>query len=290
MYPFFKKWMIRNNIDSLHNSAYNPNDWTTWNYRTINADSPGHWRGLYAYAYNTDNPLEEPWKVAGLSQEPNDFRNKHGFNFNTVTFWNNLFAYYNITGLPVPVDANGDLKEPNALFFNNSITNAEIVLMKEDWEFGDGSPAEMAWKRSSEYPFIEFILMMLTKPFKVFYDYKTEVAQAISIYNSREGFDTTSILQEKDLYEFKLGSKLGGFVNNFRLLAENTSLNNSRYTDIPKDNFDLVIHSGEPNRSEFFSAIIIEKVSLDESYPSYLLNETPNYLQGDIVLNTNDGK
>jgi hypothetical protein len=290
MYPFFKKWMIRNNIDNLHNSAYNPNDWTTWNYRTINADSPGHWRGLYMYAYNTDNPLEEPWKVAGLSQEPSDFKTKYGVQFNTVTFWNNLFAAYNITGTPVPVDANGDLKEPNALFFNNSITNAEIVLMKEDWEFGDGSPAEMAWRRSSEYPFIEFILMMLTKPFKVFYDYKTEVAQAITIYNSREGFDTTSILQEKDLYEFKLGSKLGGFVNNFRLLAENTSLNNSRYTDIPKDNFDLVIHSGEPNRSEFFSAIIVEKVSLDESYPSYQLSETPNYLQGDIVLNTNDGK
>ena len=73
MYPFFKKWMIRNNIDNLHNTAYNPNDWTTWNYRTINADSPGHWRGLYMYAYNTDNPLEEPWKVAGLSQEPHDF-------------------------------------------------------------------------------------------------------------------------------------------------------------------------------------------------------------------------
>ena len=127
MYPFFKKWMIRNNIDNLHNSAYNPNDWTTWNYRTINADSPGHWRGLYMYAYNTDNPLEEPWKVAGLSQEPSDFKTKYGVQFNTVTFWNNLLAAYNITGTPVPVDANGDLKEPNALFFNNCITNAEIV-------------------------------------------------------------------------------------------------------------------------------------------------------------------
>ena len=290
MYPFFKKWMIRNNIDNLHNTAYNPNDWTTWNYRTINADSPGHWRGLYMYAYNTDNPLEEPWKVAGLSQEPHDFRNKHGFNFDTVTFWNNLFAYYNITGIPVPVDGNGALKQPNELFFNNSITNAEIVLMKEDFEFGDGSPAEMAWRRSSEYPFIEFILMMLTKPFKVFHTYKDQVAQGITIYNSREGFDTNSIIAEKEDYEFKLGSKLGGFVNNFRLLAENTSLNNSRYTDIPKDNFDLVVHSGEPNRSEFFSAILIEKVSLDESYPSYQLSETPNYLQGDIVLNTSDGK
>ena len=136
---------------------------------------------------------------------------------------------------------------------------------------------EMAWRRSSEYPFIEFILMMLTKPFKVFYEYKDEVAEGIRIFNSREGFNTGNILQEKDLYEFKLGSKLGGFVNNFRLLAENTSLNNSRYTDIPKDNFDLVIHAGEPNRSEFFSALIVEKVSLDESYPIYQLADTTSY-------------
>ena len=86
--------------------------------------------------------------------------------------------------------------------------------------------------------------MMLTKPFKVFHTYKDQVAQGITIYNSRGGFDTNSIIAEKEDYEFKLGSKLGGFVNNFRLLAENTSLNNSRYTDIPKDNFDLVVHSG----------------------------------------------
>ena len=156
-----------------------------------------------------------------------------GGDFTDPASWFTLFNEYNITGKPVPVDGNGIMKTPNELFFNNSIGNSEISLMNEAWEFGDGSPTEMAWKRSSEYPFIEFILMMLTKPFKVFYEYKDEVAEGIRIFNSREGFNTGNILQEKDLYEFKLGSKLGGFVNNFRLLAENTSLNNSRYTDIP---------------------------------------------------------
>jgi hypothetical protein len=290
MYPFFKKWMIRNNIDNLHNTDFDPNDWKTWNYRTIDADSPGHWRGIYQYAYNTDNPLFEPWKAVGLSQEPGDFKLKYGIDSNTIHFWTTLFADYNITNLPIPVDSNGVLKEPNELFFNSSITNSEIVLMDEDWEFGDGSPTEMAWRRSSEYPFIEFILMMLTKPFKVFYDYKTQVAEGVTIYNKKEGFNTTNILQKKQNYDFKLGSKLGGFVNNFRLLAENTSLNNSRYTDIPKDNFELIIHSGEPNRSEFFSALIIEKVSLDSSYPVYSLADTTGYYAGDIVLNSSDGK
>ena len=50
--------MIRNNIDNLYNTDYDPNDWKTWNYRTIDADS--HWRGIYQFAYNTDNPLFEP--------------------------------------------------------------------------------------------------------------------------------------------------------------------------------------------------------------------------------------
>ena len=76
--------MIRNNIDNLHNTAYNPNDWTTWNYRTINADS----RTMEDYICMLiilTILLKNLWKVADLSQEPHDFRNKHGFNFDTVT-------------------------------------------------------------------------------------------------------------------------------------------------------------------------------------------------------------
>ena len=131
---------------------------------------------------------------------------------------NSLFTANNITNTPVPVDANGNLRTINDAFFNNSITNAEIGIMDEDWEFGDGSPVEMAWRRSSELPFAEFLLAMLTKPFKIFYEYKDEIYKAVSIYNSREGYNTASIESEKAQYEFKLGSKLGGFVNNFKLM------------------------------------------------------------------------
>ena len=290
MYPFFKKWMIRNNIDDLQNTNYKSDDWRTWNYRTIEADSPGHWRGIFHYAYNTDNPKEEPWKVIGLSQEPENFRTTYGTNFGDPAFWNNLYTANNITDLPIPVNAQGGLLDVNSLFFNGSLGASEISRMTEDWEFGDGSPKEMAWRRSSEYPFIEFILMMLTKPFKILHTYKDEIDQTISIHNSREGINTSQVLAEKQQYEFKLGNKLGGFVNNFKLLAENTSMSNSKYTEIPKDNYDLVIHSGEPNRSEFFSAIVIEKVSMDSSYPVYQLGSTPTYEIGDIVLNPSDNK
>ena len=104
------------------------------------------------------------------------------------------------------------------------------------------------------------------------------------------GIDTDLVLADKDNYSFKLGSKLGGFVNNFKLQTENNSLSNSRFTELPADNFDLFVHAGVPNRSEFFSAIVLEKVSLDVDHPVYALADVSTYLKGDIVLNSNDGK
>ena len=55
-----------------------------------------------------------------------------------------MFTDYNITNTPIPVDSNGDLKPVNELFFNSSITSSDVVLMKEDWEFGDGS--QQKWR------------------------------------------------------------------------------------------------------------------------------------------------
>ena len=69
MYPFFKKWMMRNNIDSLDNDSYDVTDYKTWNYRAKNEDSAGHWRGQLLHAYGTDRPTLEPWKALKLSQK-----------------------------------------------------------------------------------------------------------------------------------------------------------------------------------------------------------------------------
>ena len=288
-YPFFKKWMIRNNIDNLYNDTFDPDNWKTWNYRSINEQSPGHWRGIMQYVYGTDNPVVEPWVAVGLSQKPDNFDALHGNDYTQISFWENLKAAY-IKDWPVPVDSYGQIATMNDLFFSGAITTAEISTMDQDWEFGDGSPVEMAWRRSSEYAFAEFLLMILTKPFEVLDNYATQVDNIISYYHEREGFSTSSITAQREQYEFKLGSKLGGFVNNFKLLSENSGLSNSRYTDIPSDNYDLFVHAGEPNRSESFSAIVVEKVSTDVAYPTYNMNSTATYNAGDIVLNPYDHK
>ena len=148
----------------------------------------------------------------------------------------------------------------------------------------------MAWRRSSEYAFAEFLLMLLTKPFEVIDNYNQQIDGIMEFYHAREGYSTLAITAQRKQYEFKLGSKLGGFVNNFRLLSENSGLSNSRYTDIPRDNYDLFVHAGEPNRSESFSALVIEKVSIDASYPTYAQTDTASYIAGDIILNPYDKK
>lgn len=289
LYPFFKKWMLKNNIDTMPNDTFDIDDWKTWNYKSINDVSPGHWRGLFEYVYGTDQIFTEPWKILKRSQKPVDFDSNFGTDYTTVTFWEDLIAASGLA-VPVPVDEFGNLKTPNELFFNNSITSEYYDQLSLDWEFGDGSPEEFAWRRSSEFPFIAFIGMMLLKPVEVISNYSTQIDNAIRVFAKRDALNVDSIIREKANYQFKLGSKLAGFVNNVKIFSENSSLSNSRFTQIPEDNYKLTIHAGEPNRSEFYSAIIIEKVSLDQSHPAYDIDNVLLYKKGDVVLNPSDKK
>jgi len=290
MYPFFKKWLMRNGIDSLDNDSFDSTELKTWNYRAKNETVSGYWRGQLLHAYGTDRPLQEPWKAIKLSQKPANFDTFYGSDYTLTSFWSTLINTNSLT-CPIPVDGSGNLKTPSELFFGSvSFSNEEIELMKQSWEFGDNSPIELAWTRSSEFAFAEFMLMMLSNPFKVIYDYSTQIQNIISYSNNNEGVNTAEVVALKSDYTFKLGSKLGGFVNNFKLQSENNSLANSRFTELPSDNFDLVVHAGVPNRSEFFSAIVLEKVSLDLAHPVYSLSDVATYYKGLVVLNTGDGK
>jgi len=299
-YPFFKKWMIKNNIDELRNTAFDINNWKTWNYRAISDDIPGSWRAILNYVYNTEFIFTQPWLTLGLTERPQEelfgwieddgYEALGGYfedvDFTAYSFWDQLKTRAGATW-PIPVDANGNLRDILTLF---NLQADDKQILKQDWEFGDGSPEELAWRRNSEYPFVEFLMMIQQNPFKVLDDYDTQIRNIVDYYNKREGYSVATTIGERDGYTFKLGSKLGGFVNNFKLFSERNSFSNSNVSEIPKDNYDLFVHAGEPNRSESFSAIIIEKVSLDAQYPFYTVGDTASYKIGDIVLRQNDGK
>ena len=132
-YPFFKKWMIRNNIDNLYNDIFDADDWKTWNYRSLNDQIPGNWRGIMQYVYGTDNPVAEPWVTVGLSQKPDDF-DVYGTDYTQEQFWNNIKIAFS-KEWPVPVDSNGQLETISNLFFANTITTSDVTLLDQDWEF-----------------------------------------------------------------------------------------------------------------------------------------------------------
>ena len=71
--------------------------------------------------------------------------------------------------------------------------------MDQAWEFGDNSPIELAWTRSSEFVFAEFLLMLLTNPFQVMYDYRTEMKNIITYSNKNEGIDTDLVTETKPI-------------------------------------------------------------------------------------------
>ena len=149
---------------------------------------------------------------------------------------------------------------------------------------------EMAWRRSSEYPFIAFLGMLLLRPVEVNTKYRDSIDTIVGYFLDKDDISVENVTRERDNYEFNLGSKLAGFVNNVKIYIENSGLANSRFTEIPKDNYNLFVHKGEPNRSEFFSAVIFEKVSLDTQYPKYDIADTADYRKGDIVYNELDKK
>ena len=59
----------------------------------------------------------------------------------------------------IPVDEQGNLKPPRDFLVEDAVqTN-----VSDNWVYSDGSPAETAWRRSSEYPYVLQILAATIK-------------------------------------------------------------------------------------------------------------------------------
>jgi len=74
-------------------------------------------------------------------------------------------------GLVIPVDASGNLRSPQDIIYTT--TTDSTLEINNSWKFGDGSPAEYAWKKSSYYPFAIAEAMYLARPalfMSTFYD------------------------------------------------------------------------------------------------------------------------
>jgi len=195
----FLRWVGTNRIDYSSNTTFQASDPFTWNYRRfrdiINGESlPGSWRSIYRYFYDTDRPHTHPWEMLGFSDKPSYWDDRYGpapYTGANLLLWTDLSLGYIHAGLRqgydlryqrpriiddtgavvqrglldiIPVDDSGNLISPEKILvadFDSAKANISFAV-------GDIGPAELAWRRSSDYPFSVNLSMALMKPAKYF--------------------------------------------------------------------------------------------------------------------------
>jgi hypothetical protein len=249
--PLFLKWTGSFGVDFKSNDTFDELNSFTFNYSSsidsIHKNSlPGNWRGIYKYFYDTDRPHTHPWEMLGFTNKPEWWDLEYGlapYTSGNLILWNDLEEgrilqgdragvdpLYSRPGLNsiIPVDDSGNLLSPSDTglattpVINPSDPNRIILLrsdqIAEDWKFGDGAPAENAWRRSSYWPFAVQTLMALSNP---------------ASYSAKM-FDTSRMILNKtnqyrygELNEFISPSKValfGDIVNGNRILASGYSV------------------------------------------------------------------
>jgi hypothetical protein len=183
----FYEWAAEYNV-SYVNSFYDAEDMFTWNWSSsldkLSDHQPllGYWRGIYRWFYDTEYVNTKPWEALGLSIKPTWWDATYGVapytGANTV-LWEDIaqgiirdpaglrFSTYgpktfgpNSVLEVIPVDASGNLLDPNDSVVGILNTSAS----QNDFVFGDGAPAEEAWRRSSIYPFAQLRTQILQNP------------------------------------------------------------------------------------------------------------------------------
>ena len=186
--PNFFKWATLIDRDFTKPLSYDKNNSLTFNYRGQIApdgrEVPGYWRGIYRWLLDTDRPNICPWECLGFSIEPTWWQEVYGpapYTSDNKVLWQDLSeGVIKEPGKPVdrnpkfarpflidciPVDASGNLISP---LFSNMAAGIITQGTAGDFVFGDVSPIEAAWRRSSYYPFSLLLTSILLKPANTF--------------------------------------------------------------------------------------------------------------------------
>jgi hypothetical protein len=183
--PGFERWGSANGLNYRTNDTFDIEDPMTWNWSSVTnkitgKQLQGHWRGIYQYVYDTDRPHTHPWEMLGFNNEPTWWTNRYGpapYTSNNHILWGDLeagrifagarrginprYARVNLRNY-LPVDSSGKLVTPyQANLAENEPTMGEA---RADWAWGDGSPIETLWRRSTWFPYSIAQVGYLMKP------------------------------------------------------------------------------------------------------------------------------
>lgn len=182
--PMFEKWAVSFGIDYRVNDTFDAKDPFTWNWRScVDSDNrflPGHWRGIYQFYYGTDRPHTHPWEMLGFEYKPSWWEANYGtapYGSGNILMWRDIEAGRIVDGPTkginpryakphltnwLPVDDQGNLLDPLAAKITNSPPRS--TKSADEWVWGDGAPAESAWKQSFWFPFALAQACYLMKP------------------------------------------------------------------------------------------------------------------------------
>ena len=186
----FLKWTQGTNTNYTVNEYFIENESFTYTYSNMTDPTgtqnlPGYWRGVYQWFYDTDRPHRCPWEMLGFSEQPTWWEDEYGvapYTSNNLILWEDLrdgvirqgdragrYERYARPSLMshIPVDGDGVLLSP----LDSSLAgNFTLINNRGPFVLGDVSPAEYAWRASSEWPFTVVLAMCLLKPFEFITD------------------------------------------------------------------------------------------------------------------------
>ena len=186
--PNFYQWSSLIDRDFTKPLNYNKDDSFTFNYTGHNAPDgrklPGYWKGIYQWILDTERPQLCPWEMLGFTIEPLWWQDAYGpapYTSDNRVMWQDIAdGVVREPGVPaiylkkyakpflmkhIPVDEFGNLISPLASGLSSSPLTARPT---DGFIFGDISPVESTWRRSSYYPFSVILTSILLTPSKTF--------------------------------------------------------------------------------------------------------------------------
>ena len=186
--PSFYQWSALVDRDFTKPLSFDRNNPFTFKYNSFSTpdgqETPGYWRGIYQWIYDTDRPQICPWEMLGFSIEPSWWQTLYGpapYTSDNLVMWKDISEGFirNPAATAVqskkyikpfllnhlPVDSSGNLVNPLVSGFIKGTITAHS---QTDFVFGDSSPVETAWRRSSHYSFSVILTALLLKPSDTF--------------------------------------------------------------------------------------------------------------------------
>jgi len=310
--PMFEKWAVNNGVDYRINDSFDANDPFTWNWSSCSDKDgrqlAGHWRGIYNFYYGTDRPHTHPWEMLGFEYQPDWWTPHYGpapYGSGNVILWRDIEAGRIVDGPRMgiderfarpglnkflPVDQQGNLLDP----LQAKITNTSPRSMKaaDEWKWGDGAPAEAAWKSSFWYPFAMAQACYLMRPPSFIettwditrnqdinanmgygYPYADEIVHGEMQFDGSIAYKHGTqqwvvdylISKNKDVKEnlgdlirglgVKLAYKVGGFTQQESLFVVSDNIDR-----IPPEDVAVELYKSPSIREESLSGIIVQKI------------------------------